>query len=72
MYDKKYFKLNEIEVVIRHRSEEGDFKVIDGEKITRVEKSGFYYEENEKEIFIPGHRIRIVRKKSGETIAIKL
>ncbi|MCW1296649.1 MAG: RNA repair domain-containing protein [Candidatus Parvarchaeota archaeon] len=72
VYDKKYLKLDELEIVIRHRSEEGEFKCIDGGKITKVEKSGFHYGENDKEIFIPGHRIAMIRKKSGEIIAFKL
>lgn len=51
-------------VLIIHRGAPNDEKLIDGASITQVKKSGFFYREAGKEVFIPAHRIKEVRSKS--------
>lgn len=53
-------KLKDAEIIIRHRGAPQNRKSLAGEKITEVKKSYFLY-TNDKETFIPFHRVMEVR-----------
>ena len=67
-------ELKSCEIIIRHRGAPNDKKTIQGKNITEVKKSYFLY-TNDRETFIPLHRILeinvkgklIWKKKSYET-----
>lgn len=59
-------KLRDCEIIILHRGAPEDKKIIQGEKVTEVKKSYFLY-KNEREVFIPLHRVLEIRLK-GETL----
>ncbi|MDD5181993.1 MAG: RNA repair domain-containing protein [Candidatus Nanoarchaeia archaeon] len=64
VYDENFAKLKDFIVVIRHRGAENDRKEIDGERITKVQKDGFFYlNRHEEKIFIPAHRILELKRK---------
>jgi len=50
-------RLDNCEIVIRHRGAENDEKVIEGGTLTEVKRSYFSYMERGKEVTIPMHRI---------------
>jgi uncharacterized protein (UPF0248 family) len=57
-WDSNYKKLSELKIIIRHRGAPNDEKIILGEKITKIQKDGFWYVNNlGEEVFIPAHRI---------------
>jgi len=64
VYDEKFAKLKDFIVVILHRGAKDDRKEIDGERITKVQKDGFYYlNRHDETIFIPAHRILELKQK---------
>lgn len=64
VYDAKFTKLKDMIVVILHRGAVNDRKEIDGERITKVQKDGFFYlNRYDETIFIPAHRIRELKQK---------
>ena len=66
MHDPEYRKLKDFIVVVKHRGAPKDKKEIDGERILRVQKDGFWYKNRfNEETFIPAHRmIKLKDKKS--------
>ena len=54
--DPKYY-----EVTFVHRGAAGDRKTVPCGKITHLEPSGFVYQGEEGETFIPYHRIREIK-----------
>lgn len=52
--------LEDCEIIILHRGVPGDKKLIHGKNVTEVKKSYFYY-RNEKETYIPLHRVLEIR-----------
>ncbi len=59
-YDKKFYKLSDLIIVIRHRGLPNDIKEIDGSEIKEVYKDHFTLNDN---THIPSHRIIEIRKK---------
>jgi uncharacterized protein (UPF0248 family) len=55
------------EVVILSRGSPKDRKTISGRKIISIKRSHFYYRDNDRETFIPNHRVLEIRKE-GKTI----
>ncbi|MDY6958738.1 MAG: RNA repair domain-containing protein [Halobacteriota archaeon] len=60
-------KLENYEIEFLHRGLPGDRKVIACERITDIRR-GFFSYKNGIEVTIPYHRVRVIRKKSGEVI----
>lgn len=58
--------LDRAEVVILSRGSPEDRKTISGRKITEVKRSHFYYKDNDRETFIPNHRVLEIRMKGKE------
>jgi|GEM_PF-5891515 len=56
-HDPGFTPLKEWLVVIRHYGAPNDEKKIRGERITNVNRTGFYYKSGREEIFIPYYRI---------------
>jgi uncharacterized protein (UPF0248 family) len=62
-YDRAYYSLSSLSVVIVHRGAPNDEKTIDGSKITDVGKTYFEYKSGKGITHIPAHRIKRVIKK---------
>jgi uncharacterized protein (UPF0248 family) len=60
-------RLEMAEIVILHRGDENDKKVIPGNKITEVKRSYFSYVSPKGEITIPLHRVLEI-KEEGRVI----
>lgn len=50
-------KLDKCEIIIKHRGAKNNIKNISGPDVTEIKKSYFCYKDNDKETFIPLHRI---------------
>jgi uncharacterized protein (UPF0248 family) len=59
--------LEKAEIIILSRGSPEDRKTISGRKVISIKRSHFYYKENERETFIPNHRVLEIRK-GGRTI----
>ena len=59
-------KLHDCMIIILHRGAPNDRKTIEGRQVTEVKKSYFMY-ENDKEVFIPLHRVLEI-KLEGKTL----
>jgi len=59
--------LNKSDVVILSRGSPEDRKTISGRKIISIKRSHFYYKDNDRETFIPNHRVLEIRME-GRTI----
>ncbi|NIO19456.1 MAG: DUF504 domain-containing protein [Candidatus Aenigmarchaeota archaeon] len=53
--------LKKAEVVILSRGSPNDRKTISGRKIISIKRSHFYYKDNDRETFIPNHRVLEIR-----------
>lgn len=49
--------LDRCEVVFIHRGAKDNRKTISGKRITEVKKSHFYYSDDNRETYIPNHRV---------------
>ncbi|MEE9323390.1 MAG: RNA repair domain-containing protein [Candidatus Aenigmarchaeota archaeon] len=53
--------LAKVEIVFVHRGAKDDRKTISGRNITSIKRSHFYYRGNDRETFIPNHRVLEIR-----------
>jgi len=67
MWDPR-LRIEDYEVLIRHRGAPGDVKVIPGSSIRRVGRGFFVYDEGGVEVHIPYHRVLEVRGRGGEVV----
>lgn len=54
-------KFEDYEIIILHRGAPKDIKIIPTKLVIKLERSFFYYKENEEEIAIPYHRVLKIR-----------
>jgi len=59
--------LKKAKIVILSRGSPGDKKVIPGTRVKEIKRSHFYFKDNDRETFIPNHRVLEIRKE-GKTI----
>lgn len=59
--------LDQAEVVVLSRGSPNDRKTIPGRNIIGIKRSHFYYRDNDRETFIPNHRVLEIRIE-GKTI----
>jgi uncharacterized protein (UPF0248 family) len=64
VYDAEFPKPKDFIIVIEHRGAPEDKKEIDGSRVTKVQKDGFYYMNKfGEETFIPAHRMLEIKRK---------
>jgi len=56
-------KLHEAEIIIVHRGAPENRKIIKGSRITELKKGYFYYKSENREIYIPLHRVVEIRQR---------
>ncbi|NIO23150.1 MAG: DUF504 domain-containing protein [Candidatus Aenigmarchaeota archaeon] len=59
--------LEKAEIDILSRGSPEDRKTIPGNRVTNIKRSHFYFKDNDRETFIPNHRVLEIRKE-GRTI----
>ncbi|RLF18708.1 MAG: hypothetical protein DRN06_00740 [Thermoprotei archaeon] len=62
------FRLEDCELLIRHRGAPGDVKLIQGSSIKEIGKGFFIYEEEGVKVHIPFHRVLEIRTKLGKVL----
>lgn len=60
-------RLADCEITFVHRGAKDDRKTISGREVTSVKRSHFYYRDNDRETFIPNHRVLEIRV-GGKTL----